>query len=391
MVRRESLPRLVMKRAELTDWLRLVQIPGLGPVGIRKLMEHFGHPQAVMQASEADYRAVPEMRPQMAASLARFRQTIPLQPVLNHLQRLQKMGAGIIILGDPNYPPMLAHIYDPPSVLYCQGDIGHLLGPRMVAVVGSRNASFKALDLARRLSTALVSHRITVVSGLALGIDTAAHRGALDGGGKTVAVTAVGLDVCYPPANQNLVQKIIAHGCQVTESPLGTRPDAFRFPSRNRIISGLAHAVVVVEAGEKSGALITARLALEQGREVFAVPGTGGHWQCRGSNHLLKQGAGMVEEARDVLLEMNWSEPLPDSSALPRDTASGKGVDSGVGKVLQCLENGPVQADELSRKTQLTVAVLSSILLQLELGGTVIRLPGNQFALQNGSSHDTTS
>ncbi|MBF0435950.1 MAG: DNA-protecting protein DprA [Magnetococcales bacterium] len=384
-----------MKPVELTDWLRLVQIPGLGPVGIKKLLEHFGHPLAVVQASESDYRNVPGMHPQITERLATFRQKLPLQPVLDHLQRLREMGAGVTILGDLNYPPMLAQIYDPPPVLYYLGDIGQLVGRRMVAVVGSRRASYKALDLARRLSLALVSHRITVVSGLALGIDTAAHRGALEGGGETVAVSAVGLDVYYPPDNRNLVQKIIARGCQVTEATLGTRPDAFRFPQRNRIISGLVHAVLVVEAGAKSGALITARLALEQGREVFAVPGTGGDWQCRGSNHLLKQGAGMVEEARDILLEMNWSEqPLRKNTSpgdgVPRNAVRVTGADSVEDHLLQCLAGGPVQADDLSRKTQLTVAALSSILLRLELAGMVIRLPGNQFALQNGPSRDTT-
>ncbi|HIJ85583.1 MAG TPA: DNA-protecting protein DprA, partial [Magnetococcales bacterium] len=176
----------------------------------------------------------------------------------------------------------------------------------------------------------------------------------------------------------------------VTEAPLGTRPEAFRFPARNRIISGLAHAVVVVEAGEKSGALITSRLALEQGRDVFVVPGAAGDWHCKGSNRLLREGAGLVEEAKDVLLEMRWWEPDAETS-IRREGSITVNQTNSMGRLIQCLENGPAQADELSRKSHLTVAALSSILLQLELAGIVIRQPGNWFTLQKTLSHDTTS
>lgn len=379
----------IVKNRNLIDWLRLVQIPGLGPVGIRKLLGHFGHPQAVVEASEQDYRDVPGIRPRMVDQLLNFRKKIPSQPVTDQLERLHQIGARLITLGDPFYPPMLAEIHDPPPVLYVQGDPNHLLASRMLAVVGSRRASPRALGLAREISYALVQSHVVVVSGLALGIDSAAHRGALDGGGFTVAVAAVGLDVCYPPSNRDLAQRIIAQGCLMTEAPLGTRPDAFRFPARNRIISGLAHGVVVVEAGEKSGALITSRMALEQGREVFAVPGASGDWHCTGSNRLLKSGAGWVEGAKDILWEMRWETTVAPNGPLAVDA-----INSGAGSrelLIQCLASGPIQADELSRKSHLTVASLSSILLQLELAGVVIRQPGNWFALQNSLTHDTRS
>ncbi|MBF0422252.1 MAG: DNA-protecting protein DprA [Magnetococcales bacterium] len=379
-----------MKTPDLVDWLRLVQIPGLGPVGIKRLLQHFGHPQAVIQASEAEYRSVPGIKSLMADRLVRFRREIPLQPVIDHLHRLEKMGARVITSGEEGYPPRLAQIYDPPAVLYVRGDPGKMVSERMVAVVGSRRASMNALILARKLCTALVQHQVTVVSGLALGVDSAAHWGALDGGGSTVAVAAVGLDICYPSANRRLADKIGTEGCLISEVPLGTRPEPFRFPARNRIISGLAQAVVVVEASEKSGALITARLALEQGREVLAVPGMAGDWRCKGSNQLLRDGAGMVEIAADILLEMRWPELVKPSSGNATKRMDGNGS-SVMGLLMQCLADGPVQADELSRQSRLPVASLSSILLQMELAGKVIRLPGNWFALQNSPVRDTTS
>lgn len=379
-----------MKTLDLIDWLRLVQIPGLGPVGIRKLLGHFGHPQAVVQASEPDYRGVPGIRPGMVDSLSNFRKKIPREPITDQLQQLRRIGAGVVTLGDLGYPPMLAEIHDPPPVLYYQGDLAQLVSSRLVAVVGSRRASPRGLELARDLAVSLAQYNVVVVSGLALGIDSAAHWGALNGGGFTVAVGAVGLDICYPASNLGLAQKIRARGCLVTESPLGTRAESFRFPARNRIISGLCHAVVVVEAGERSGALITSRLALEHGREVFAFPGLAGDWRCKGSNRLLREGAGLVEGAEDVLLEMRWSQPDAKTS-LDHRRSFGSGQAGPMGQLIQCLENGPAQADELSRKSHLTVASLSSILLQLELAGIVVRQPGNWFALQNAPLHDTTS
>ncbi|MBF0347839.1 MAG: DNA-protecting protein DprA [Magnetococcales bacterium] len=379
-----------MKTRDLIDWLRLVQIPGLGPVGIRRLLGHFGHPQAVVQASEPEYREVPGIRPTMVDSLLNFRKKIPSEPFKDQLQHLHQLGAVVITLGDDAYPPMLAQIHDPPPVLYIQGDLACMAAPRMMAVVGSRKATPKALGLAREIAFSLAGHQVVVVSGLALGIDSAAHRGALDGGGFTVAVAAVGLDICYPARNQELALKIKRQGCLLTEAPLGTKPDAFRFPARNRIISGLTHGALVVEAGEKSGALITARMALEQGREVFAVPGDPGAWHSRGNNRLLKEGAGLVETAQDIILEMRWQDaqsPLHGGQG-PRIntedfTSSGR-------LLLQYLANGPIQADELARKSHLTVASLSSILLQLELAGVVIRQPGNWFALQISPTRDTT-
>ncbi|MBF0109037.1 MAG: DNA-protecting protein DprA [Magnetococcales bacterium] len=377
-----------MKTHDLIDWLRLIQIPGLGPVGIRKLLGYFGHPQAVVQASEPEYRAIPGIKPHLLENLLGFRRKIPAEPVADQLHWLQRIGARITTLGDDDYPHLLAQIHDPPPVLYIRGDPSTLIAPRMMAVVGSRRASPQALDMAYRLSRSLAQAGVAIVSGLALGVDSAAHRGALDGGGTTIAVTAVGLDICYPAANHQLAQTIIAQGALITEAPLGTKPEPFRFPARNRIISGLTHGVVVVEAGEKSGALITSRLALEQGREVFAIPGVAGDWRCKGSNRLLREGAGLVEDARDILLEMKW--PVAASGGEPQHPMT-LDPDGSMGRLLQSLSAGPVQADELARKSHLTVAALSSILLQLELAGIVIRLPGNWFALQNTATHDTTS
>ncbi|MBF0455938.1 MAG: DNA-protecting protein DprA [Magnetococcales bacterium] len=386
-----------MDRKTLLDWLKLTQVPGLGPVGIGRLLDHFGQPEAVLEANEQGLSQVPGIRPALVAALNHFRQATPPEPINHHLDRLHHLGGTVLIRGGKHYPPLLATIHDPPPVLFVLGDPVHLQGEQAIAVVGSRRASRQAVQFAQTLAQDLAQNQITTVSGLALGIDSAAHRGALSGKGPTIAVIATGLDVDYPPGNRGLKEEILAQGCLITEAPLGTQPAPYLFPPRNRIISGLSQGVVVVEAAPRSGSLITARLALEQGREVFAVPGSGayGDSRAKGVNNLLRQGAVLVEGVADILQELSWSLPTQRiSSPHPEreeqqphqeKLSEKKNMSHENITIIKQLEDGPLLADELARKCQLTVASLSRILLQLELTGVVERLPGNQYALLRGA------
>ncbi|MEO5348498.1 MAG: DNA-processing protein DprA [Magnetococcus sp. YQC-3] len=302
--------------------------------------------------------------------------------IQQELDRLHSLGGTLLVLGDAGYPPLLQEIYDPPPALFVLGDPGHLLREESVAVVGSRRATPGGSRFAYRLGMDLARNGLVTVSGLAEGIDTAAHWGALEGQGVTIAVLATGLDVLYPSCNDRLRRRIITQGCLVTEAPLGTPPAAHLFPPRNRIISGLCRGVAVVEAAIRSGSLVTARLALEQGREVFAVPAQVGDPRYQGSNQLLRQGATYLERVEDILNVFSW-DARPPSREGPVDEGRDlpmAGTPSAA--VHAMLQHGPVQGDELARRCHLTVAALSRILLQLELVGVVQRLPGNQFALR---------
>ncbi|HQN17933.1 MAG TPA: DNA-processing protein DprA, partial [Syntrophobacteraceae bacterium] len=301
--------------------------------------------------------------------------------------RLQEKGIDLLCLNDPQYPPNLAAIADPPAVLFVKGS----LEPRdlvSVAVVGSRAASPMGLVFTERLCIDLAQAGVSIVSGLAVGIDSAAHRGALKAKGRTLAVLGCGLDVDYPSRNCKLRVEISESGGILTEFPLETPPAPGHFPMRNRIISGLALGVVVVEAAHRSGSLITARLALEQGREVFAVPGMAQHYRSVGSHRLLKQGAKLVESAEDILEEIR---PLIRSSRVPgtdagTDTGTGAGADTGgrtgtpeENALLQSLCQQPLHIDEICRSLQWPVSRVMSMLLALELNGAVQQLPGKYF------------
>ncbi|OSM00393.1 putative DNA protecting protein DprA [Magnetofaba australis IT-1] len=327
--------------------------------------------------------------------------------VIAELDRLKAMNVRLIGIGSPDYPPQLAQIHDPPPVLFAQGDITQLHGENLVAMVGTRAASQNGLRQARRLAGEMAQADLITVSGLALGIDAAAHAGALDNGGGTVAVVATGLDVDYPKPNRKLKQRIIQHGCLISELPLGSQPHPGGFPRRNRIISGLSRGVVVVEAAVKSGSLITARTALEQGRDVYAMPGPVGDYRAEGVNRLIKDGARLVESAQDVLEELQWSlgrtpvapppapvmpqlplmqesapsapaPPVAQKSATPapvHDDSTEQSSDKQT--LLKLLAGGRLHVDELTRNAHLSAAEMASTLLQLELESRIQRCPGN--------------
>jgi len=348
-------------------------IPGVGPVLRRRLLDRFGSPQAVFEASLEDLRRVEGVGERTAKAIKAID---PISLGRREGERARAMGIGVIPLGDDRYPENLRQIYDPPIVLYLKGD----LCPEdslAVAVVGSRRSSPYGRQFARRLARALASEGVTVVSGMARGIDTEAHLGALEAEGRTIAVLGSGMDRIYPPENRQLASQIAHHGAVLTEFPLGTPPERWNFPVRNRIISGLSLGVVVVEASSRSGALITASLALEQGRSVFAVPGYAGAVTSRGTHSLIRQGAKLVEDPEDVLEEI-----------LPQYEGKGETEKAGAPEVskeermlVELLETGPMHIDELSRRVSLDAAKVSALLTQMEIKGIVLQMPGKVFTL----------
>jgi len=362
---------------ERIAWLTLKLIPGLGNRSLLRLFKHFGSPQAVLRASAKELAAVPGLREQARLALQK-KETI--RPVKSEWERLRKEDIRILSLGDPAYPANLKVIPDPPAVLFIKGSL-EARDLVSVSVVGSRAASPMGMVFTERLCMDLSQYGVTIVSGLAVGIDSAAHRGALKGKGRTLAVLGCGLDVEYPRINSLLRQQISSSGALISEFPLETLPAPVNFPMRNRIISGLALGVVVVEAAHRSGSLITARLALEQGREVFAVPGVARHYRSIGPHRLLKQGAKLVESAEDILEEIR---PLVRPSWTP--VASRKSVPAVLPKldademtIFEKLDRQPQHIDDICRELSWPMAKVMAVLLNLELKGSVQQLPGKYF------------
>lgn len=297
-------------------------------------------------------------------------QTVPpsLEAALDRLMAwLAQPGHHLLTLGDAHYPAPLLQTADPPLMLYVQGRTEVLNHPKMLAIVGSRNPTPQGERNAQQFAQALAHSNVCVVSGLALGIDAAAHNGALDGAGLTVAVVGTGLDTVYPRRHEALAVRIAEHGAIVSEYPLGTPPLAANFPQRNRIISGLSQGTLVVEAAVRSGSLITARLATEQGREVFAIPGSIHAPQSRGCHALIRQGAKLVESAQDILEDLRMAEPGTATEPVIPDDADG---------LLAAMGFDPVGLDALQARTGLDTATLQTRLLEMELDGWVARLPG---------------
>ena len=349
----------------LAAWLRLTLIPGLGGESQRKLLAAFGLPEAIFATSRSSLRAVIGNK---GADL--LLDTDNQEPVDQALEWAEQENCHLVSLADPNYPPALLQIPDPPNLLYVRGRIELLRRPSL-AIVGSRNATPQGCQTAEDFARVLANSGLCIVSGLALGIDAAAHRGALQGSGSSVAVIGTGADRIYPARNRELALVLAEHGVIVSEFPLGTPAVASNFPRRNRIISGLAQGVLVVEAAPRSGSLITARLAGEQGREVFAIPGSIHSPQARGCHQLIKQGAKLVETAQDILEELGSSTSL----ALDPPPLDSESTDP----LLKALGHAICSLDELVERTQLPTEHLLTRLLELELAGTVASLPGNVF------------
>ncbi len=350
--------------AELAAWIRLTLVPGLGDQTLRRLLGALGLPSQVIASGMTAVAAA------VGLPLAQrvFAETNDAA-VARALEWAAQPGNRILTLADAEYPRRLLEIPDPPALLYCRGDVALLSRPSL-AVVGSRNATPQGLSNAEQFARAFSEAGLVITSGLALGIDAAAHRGGLAGGASTVAVLGTGADVAYPGRNRALYDAVVARGVVVSEFPLGTPATASNFPRRNRIISGLALGVLVVEAALDSGSLITARIAGDQGRDLFAIPGSIHSPLSKGCHALIKQGAKLVDSAADVLLELQLAASVV--TAVPEAPAEESAL-------LRCMGHDPCSIDALVQRSGLTADVVSAMLLALELEGKVAGLPGGRY------------
>jgi DNA processing protein len=359
-------------------WFYLKSVAGIGNHLYKRLIDRFHSPEIVFRSAPQQLLEVEGISTRQAAAILSYK---PADRIKAELDQVRQKGYKIITLNDPVYPALLREIPDPPPLLYICGTLNGL--EKNIAVVGSRNATAYGISATQRLCADLAAFDMTIVSGMAIGIDTAAHQGALAVKGKTIAVLGSGLNKIYPSENVNLFRRIAENGAVISEFTLDTEPEAHNFPIRNRIISGMSMGTVVVEATRKSGSLITARLAAEQNREVFAVPGSIQSFKSTGTHTLIKQGAKLVENAQDVLEELAAFIDAPlqfqdrdcghnatSTSLLPPDELA----------VYKVLSPYPEHIDMIVRKTRIEPGKLLGLLLQLELKGMVHQLPGKLFA-----------
>lgn len=359
-------------------WLGLNFVPGIGDVGFKNLISRFHNPEAVFGASAKELGQVEGIREKAAESITTFSDW---DRVDTEIQNLKRLGFKLVSIIDKEYPKNLGKIYYPPSILYLHGEIqaGDELA---IAIIGTRAADRYGRLVAEGFASELASIGITIVSGMARGIDAIAHAAALKSGGRTIAVLGSGLDVIYPPENNNLYNQIAENGAVLSELPLGSDPDAVNFPKRNRIISGLSLGVLVIQASEKSGSLITASFALEQNREVFAVPGNIGSKLSRGTNRLIKSGAKLVDSVEDILSEVNafrrlkpTESPIDIAHILEKLNKDGK-------RIFSIVNSKPIHIDDIITQSGFEPHRVLSILLSLELEGLITQLPGKMFQLR---------
>jgi DNA processing protein len=369
-------------RSDWPHWLALKSIRGVGNVLGRNLIRAFGGPAEVFRA-RGDALRCAGVRSDIVRAIRTFDRWAE---VTAKISRLEAVGGRLVTWQDESYPDALRQIYDPPLFLFVRGSLEER-DALAVAIVGSRASSPYGRQMTAGISEGLVRAGLTIVSGLARGIDAAAHAAALAAGGRTIAVLGCGIDVVYPSEHHQLQMRIVKNGAVVSEFPPGTPPDAENFPSRNRIISGLSLGTVVVEATEKSGSLITAEHALEQGREVFAVPGPVGA-RSRGPHQLIRQGATLVEGAADILCEI-----IPHLREEPRSVsppAPPPPLNEIEQRVFACLDESAVHVDDLMLRTGLAAARLLGVLLSLELRGLVHQLPGKRFSRRPPGGREIT-
>lgn len=384
-----------MEHDDLRHLIALTFIDDFGPVTVNDLLRRFGSPRSVFLASPSELAQSTRLSKSSAVRIGKFDDW---HRVDREIENAERMGVSFITVDDERYPPLLRHIYDYPPLLYMKGFL--LKDDVNVAVVGSRRSTAQGRFNCDRLCRDLAIRGITIVSGMARGIDSAAHRGALSARGRTVAVLGTGIDVVYPYENKKLYEKIISSGAVISEYPFGTTPLPHNFPRRNRIISGMSYGVVVIEATEKSGSLITARTALEQGRDVFAVPGGIEMPTSRGTNGLIKSGARLIQDADDIIseilpqLERGFADPTNIDGSPERDETSGEvpektrqvmpmdGIPMDHRAVLDLLSDRPRHLDSLAGEVDTPINRLLDILLVLEMKGCVRQLPGKYFVVK---------
>ncbi|MGQ9576735.1 MAG: DNA-processing protein DprA [Thermoguttaceae bacterium] len=362
---------------DLADVLRLALIPGVGPRTRRSLLERFGTAAAVLRAAPAELREVQGIGPKLVAKIVHAHQEIHAE---QEIEQCRQHGVAILTEQDPAYPELLRQIPDPPAVLFVRGQLRPQDG-LAIAIVGTRHPTQYGLRQAERLAASLARAGLTIISGLARGIDAAAHRGALVAGGRTLAVLASGVLNVYPPEHDRLAAEISAHGALLSEAPLRAEPLAGAFPQRNRLISGMALGTIIVEAGDRSGALITARHAMEQGREVFAVPGRIDERTSRGCHKLIRDGARLVESADDVLEELGplvKATPRPDGQIVhhPAELL----LNELEQQVLAAIGTDPTSIDQLVASTGLGVCQVLATISVLEMRHVIRRLSGTLVA-----------
>ena len=363
----------VSSRHVNAPWLALARVKGLGGVSFKKLTARFVDPTAAFSAAPAELEQVEGLHRDAIDGILAFSDWAEID---DEIERARDAGIAIIPFTNPNYPARLRTIADPPPFLYVKGNI-LTADDKAVAIVGSRSASEYGRRVARDLARGLASLGFTVVSGMARGIDGSAHESALQAGGRTFAVLGSGVERAYPPEHEILYRRISESGAVISELPIGTRPMAFNFPARNRLISGLSLGVVVVEATEKSGSLITATLAVEQGREVFAVPGEVGSSRSRGAHRLIRQGAKLVESVDDIieeiapqLLDRTGSATQRAPRVLPQNASDATRT------IFALLQENTLQVDQVIERTGMSAAQVLETLLDLELQGLLRQLPG---------------
>ncbi len=357
-----------------SEWVALHLVPGLGSRSMHRLIDRFGHPDRVFRASLKELQAYG-----LSETVARrVRQKVFSRDPHQELSEMERMGGRVLTFRDPDYPRSLRRIPGPPMVLYQRGQPLDAHRAR-VTVVGSRTPTHYGIKTAKTLASDLSERGVCVVSGMARGIDAAAHWGALASAGHTVAVLGTGLDRLYPRANRELFTRLADHGTLLSEFPLGTPPEARNFPMRNRIVSGLSRGVVVVEAAHKSGSLITASLALDQGREVMAVPGSIHSHRSSGCHFLLKQGAALVESAGDILEVLSISDSEPPSRGDLEAFERTSHLDPREKRIYDMLCDDPIHIDDITGGSGLEIQTVLGLLTKLELTGLIEQLPGKMF------------
>jgi DNA processing protein len=357
-------------------FVALNMIDGLGPVRVRQLLEHFGDAPAILKASKAQLEHVYGIGPEIATAISNWEKNVDLA---GELKRIEQFGCKIVIQSDENYPELLKQIYDPPVVLYVKGNLS-TKDKNSIAMVGSRMTTHYGIEVARKLAYQLAYIGVTVVSGGARGIDTAAHQGALSAKGRTIAVLGTGINIVFPSENAELFERIAATGAVMTQFPFNRPGDKQSFPIRNRIVAGMTLGTVVVEANLTSGALITAGMAVENGRQVFAVPGRIDSPRSKGCHELIKKGAKLCETAEDILTEFEYLFPSSNRpSSQDKAELPAFALTENEKKLYDLVAKEEKSIDEIIRESGLPVSTVSATLLALEMKRIIRQLPGKMF------------